>query len=102
MAVTGSRDDTTNTAALVQLTTAWKELMAVSHQLKTHFQGLELEVQKAMRLKAQIRTENIGLKRSHLELREDNEEELRPTKQARQEAMATPGIGIGGPGVQTG
>ena len=59
-------------------------------------------MQKAMRLKAQIRTENIGLKRSHLELRQETEEELRPTKQARQEAMVTPAIGGPGAPAQTG
>ena len=70
--------------------------MELCNRVKTHFQGLELQVQKAMRLKAQIRTENIGLKRSHLELREEAEEELRPTKQARQEAMVSPPA-LGGP-----
>ena len=54
------------------MTDAWHYLCQLSHKLQQNFQSVELYVQRMMRLRAQIRTENVGLKRSHLEMMDEN------------------------------
>lgn len=60
------------TKLLFEMTDLWHYLCQLSHKLQQNFQSVELYVQRMVRLRAQIRTENVGLKRSHLEMIDEN------------------------------
>lgn len=72
MADEEAQPDTAQAVLLFEMTDVWHYLCQLSHKLQQNFQSVELHVQRMMRLRAQIRTENVGLKRSHLKMLDEN------------------------------